>query len=231
VARPLVGITCYVEPARWGVWDCRASVLQQAYVDAVATAGGRSLILPPDDVDDQVLDVLDALVVTGGADIDPARYGAARHPTTDPARTDRDAGELLLVRGALARDLPLLGICRGAQMMAIAAGGTLIQDLPELLGHSGHRETLGTYSSHNARLAPGSRLVEVLGGSDVKVNAHHHQAVSDPGSLTACAWADDGTIEAVEDASLRFALGVQWHPEFLEDQRLFTALVASARDA
>jgi putative glutamine amidotransferase len=227
--RPLVGITCYVDQARWGLWDCRAIVVHQAYVDAVATAGGRAVVLPPDDTDADVLDVLDALVVVGGVDIDPTRYGAQRHPATDPARADRDAGELLLVHGAFDRDLPLLGICRGAQIMAVAAGGTLVQHLPDLVGHDGHREVLGAYSWHTARPAPGSRLASIVGDADVKVNAHHHQAVDDPGTLTACAWAEDGVIEAVEDPTRRFAIGVQWHPEFLDDQRLFTALVAAAR--
>ena len=229
MTRPLVGITCYVDRARWGLWNSRASVIHQAYVDAVTTAGARALVLPPDAEDDGVLDALDALVVAGGADIDPARYGAERHPTTDPARTDRDAGELLLVRGAFRRDLPMLGICRGAQLMAVATGGTLIQHLPERVGHEGHREVLGEYSWHTARPAPGSRLAAVIGTAEVKVNAHHHQAVSDPGSLVACAWAEDGVIEAVENPALRFAIGVQWHPESLDDQRLFAALVAAAR--
>jgi putative glutamine amidotransferase len=227
--RPLVGITCYVDQARWGLWNCRATVVHQAYVDAVTNAGGRAVVLPPDDTDDAVLDVVDALVVVGGVDIDPVLYGASRHPTTDPARTDRDAGDLLLVRGAFSRDLPLLGICRGAQMMAVAAGGTLVQHLPEVVGHEGHREVVGTYSWHTARPLSGSRLASVIGAAEVKVNAHHHQAVSDPGSLEACAWADDGVIEAVEDPALRFAVGVQWHPEALDDQRLFAALVSATR--
>jgi putative glutamine amidotransferase len=185
-------------------------------------------VLPPDSVDDGVLDALDALVIAGGVDIDPALYGADRHPATDPPRAERDAGELLLVRGAFARDLPLLGVCRGAQMMAVAAGGTLTQDLPEAVGHSGHREVMGEWSWHTARPAPGSRLASIAGETEVRVNAHHHQAVEDPGKLTASAWADDGVIEAVEDPHQRFAVGVQWHPEMLEDQRLFSALVFAA---
>ncbi|SHM29929.1 gamma-glutamyl-gamma-aminobutyrate hydrolase family protein [Cryptosporangium aurantiacum] len=227
--RPLVGITCYVEQARWGVWDFRASLLPQVYVDSVTAAGGRALVLPPDSTDDAVLDALDALVVAGGVDVDPARYGAVPHPSTDAPQPERDAGELLLISGAFARDLPLLGVCRGAQLMAVARGGTLIQDLPSVVGHHDHREVLGVFSWHTVRAIPGSRVADALGDTDLKVNAHHHQAVDDPGELVVTARADDGTIEAVEDPALRFAVGVQWHPEMLDDRRLFTALIDAAR--
>ncbi|GAA3390961.1 gamma-glutamyl-gamma-aminobutyrate hydrolase family protein [Cryptosporangium minutisporangium] len=225
--RPLVGITCYVEQARWGVWDFRASLIPQAYVDAVTAAGGRALVLPPDTTDDAVLDVLDALIVAGGVDVDPARYGAEPHPSTDAPQPLRDAGELLLIQGAFARDLPLLGVCRGAQLMAVARGGTLIQDLPSGI----HREVLGVFSSHPVRAEPGSGVARILGDAELKVNAHHHQAVDDPGALVVTAWAEDGTIEAVEDPTRTFAIGVQWHPEMLDDPRLFVALVDAASQA
>jgi putative glutamine amidotransferase len=227
--RPLVGITCYVEQARWGVWDFRASLIPQAYVDAVTTAGGRAIVLPPDSADDDVLDAVDALVVAGGVDVDPARYGALPHPATDVPQPERDAGELLLIHGAFARDLPLLGVCRGAQLMAVARGGTLIQDLPGLVGHDDHRPVVGTYSWHTVRPVAGSRVAGVLGDAELKVNAHHHQAVDHPGDLVVTAHAEDGTAEAVEDPTRRFALGVQWHPELLDDQRVFTALIDAAR--
>jgi len=222
--RPLIGVTSYVEQARWGVWDFRAALIPQAYVDAVTDAGGRAVVLPPDSVDDGVLDAVDALVVAGGVDVDPGRYGAEPHPATDAPQPARDAGELLLITGAFARDLPLLGVCRGAQLMAVARGGTLIQDLPG----GGHREVLGVYSWHTVRPVPGSGVARVLGDAELKVNAHHHQAVDDPGELVVTARAEDGTVEAVEDPSRRFAVGVQWHPELLDDQRLFTALVDAA---
>lgn len=226
--RPLVGVTCFVEQVRWGVWDYPAALLPLVYVDAVSRAGGRAVLLPPDDVDAGVVDALDGLVVSGGSDIDPARYGAERDPRTDEPRPDRDAGELTLLREAVARDLPTLGICRGMQLMAVAAGGSLIQHLPDVVGHDDHRPTPGVYGAHNARFAPGSRVAAVL-GPETKVNAHHHQGVADPGRLVATGWADDDVIEAVEDPARRFLLGVQWHPEATEDHRLFAALVDAAR--
>ncbi|WP_051571278.1 gamma-glutamyl-gamma-aminobutyrate hydrolase family protein [Cryptosporangium arvum] len=218
--RPLIGITSYVEQARWGVWDFRASLIPHGYVDAVKAAGGRAVLLPPDLVDDDVLDALDGLIVSGGVDVDPALYGAEPHPSTDAPQVDRDAGELLLIHGAFARDLPLLGVCRGAQLMAVARGGTLIQDLP--LGV--HREVLGVFNQHPVTPV-GGLVAQLLGDAEFKVNAHHHQAVDDPGSLVVTARAEDGVVEAVEDPAMRFAVGVQWHPELLDDPRLFRALV------
>ncbi|MFG1923604.1 gamma-glutamyl-gamma-aminobutyrate hydrolase family protein [Cryptosporangium sp. NPDC048952] len=218
--RPLIGITSYVEHARWGVWDFRASLVPYGYVEAVQAAGGRAVLLPPDSVDDDVLDAVDGLIVSGGVDVDPALYGAVPHPSTDPPQVARDAGELTLIRGSFARDLPLLGVCRGAQLMAVARGGTLVQDLP--LGV--HRDVLGVFNWHPVTPV-GGLLADILGDAELKVNAHHHQAVDDPGSLVVTARAEDGVIEAVEDPTQRFAIGVQWHPELLEDSRLFVALV------
>lgn len=225
--RPVVGITTYVEPASWAVWhDVPAALVPQTYVQMVADAGGRAVLLPPDGVDADVLAVLDALVLAGGADVGAGLYGQPPAPLTD-SRPDRDAGELALARGALDRDLPVLGVCRGMQLLAVAAGGTLHQHLPDLVGHERHRPAPGVYGSHPVRFAPGSRIAALM-GDDTQVNSYHHQAVADPGTLAVTGWADDGVVEALEDPARRFLLGVQWHPEAARDVRLFRALVAAS---
>jgi putative glutamine amidotransferase len=226
--RPVVGITSYVEPATWGVWHgVPAALLPHAYVRAVAAAGGRAVLLPPDDLDADVVGVLDALVVAGGADLGPDLYGARAEPLTD-SRPDRDAGEILLLRAALAADLPVLGVCRGMQLLAVAYGGRLHQHLPDVLGHDKHRPAVGVHGSHGVRFAAGSRIAEIM-QDDTEVNSYHHQGVADPGGLSVTGWADDGVVEAVEDPARRFVVGVQWHPEEARDQRPFAALVAAAR--
>jgi putative glutamine amidotransferase len=228
--RPVIGITAYVEPASWTVWhDQRAVVLPWDYVEAVTAAGGRAVVVPPDDTDADVLDVLDGLVLAGGADLGPELYGADREPLTDP-RPDRDAGEITLLRAALDRGLPVLGVCRGMQLLAAACGGRLHQHLPDVVGHEKHRSAPGVYGVHPVRFAAGSRIAELM-GSDIEVNSYHHQGVADPGSLTVTGWADDGVAEALEDPARRFLLGVQWHPEAARDIRLFAALVEAARPA
>ncbi|MFZ4511539.1 MAG: gamma-glutamyl-gamma-aminobutyrate hydrolase family protein, partial [Candidatus Nanopelagicales bacterium] len=153
MGRPVIGLSTYVEPARWGAWDVPAALLHTWYVDAVQTAGGRVVLLPPDTADDDVLDRIDGLILIGGADVGPANYGAEPHPSVDAPRVERDASELLLCRGAHARDLPLLGICRGMQVMAVAHGGSLIQDLPDAGYGLVHRERPGTFTEHDVRLA------------------------------------------------------------------------------
>jgi putative glutamine amidotransferase len=228
--RPLVGITCYIESASWGTWqDTPAALLPHAYVRAVTGAGARPVLLPPDDTDAGVLDVLDGLVLAGGADIDPARYGDDPHPETTGLRPERDAGELTLLGPALDRGVPVLGVCRGMQLMAVAAGGRLIQHMPDEVGHDTHRPGLGVYGVHGASFEPGSRIASVL-GEFTEVNSYHHQGVADPGWLNVSGWADDGSIEAIEDPSQPFTLGVQWHPESTEDHRLFGALAEAARE-
>lgn len=225
---PVVGITCYVEQARWGVWDVPAAVLPFRYVERVEAAGGRAVVLPPSAAaDDAVLDRLDAVVFAGGADLDPGTYGQAPHPETAGLRPERDAAELPLMRAALDRDLPVLGICRGMQVMAVVNGGSLVQHLPDLVGHERHRPAPGVYGLHEVRLAPGSRAQAIL-GETVSVPSYHHQGLDSAGSLEVTGWADDDSPEVVEDPAKRFAVGVLWHPEAGDDLRLFTALVAAA---
>ena len=224
--RPIIGITTYSEPASWGVWhDIDAALVPNAYVDAVTLAGGRAVLLPPDGTDAGVLDVLDGLVLAGGADLGPGLYGAEPEPLTD-TRPDRDAGEMLLARAALDADLPVLGVCRGMQLLVVAAGGRLHQHLPDVLGHEKHRPAPGVYGSQPARFAEGSRIAALM-GDDVGIHCYHHQGVADAGSLTVTGRADDGLPEAVEDPDRRFVLGVQWHPELVRDRRLFGALVSA----
>ncbi len=213
MARPLIGLTTYVEPARWGAWNVRAALLPEWYVDAVREAGGRAVLLPPDTADEDVLDRIDGLIIIGGADIGPANYRAEAHPTTDEPRVERDAGEILLCRGARARDLPLLGICRGMQVMAVACGGALIQDLPDAGYGLIHREVPGSFTEHPVTLAEGSRAAAIYGATRIDTNSSHHQGVADPGDLTPTGWTDDGLIEVLEAPEARFTVGVQWHPE------------------
>ena len=234
--RPIVGITSYVEPASWGVWiDQDAALIRKSYVDAVTAAGARAVILPPDDTDADVLRALDALIIAGGADLGPDLYGEEPGPLTR-SRPDRDRGESLLLKAALATDLPVLGICRGMQLLAVTYGGRLHQHLPDVVGSDKHRPGLGVYGWHGITLSPGSLAAEVAGDGPegdgrVEVNTYHHQGVADPGSLSVTAWADDGVVEAVEDPTKRFVLGVQWHPEEAGERRIFESLVDAARTA
>lgn len=229
--RPVIGISAYREQARWGVWDQPAVLVPATYVDQVAEAGGLPVVIPPSTgADPQVLELLDGLVLAGGADLNPERYGQTVHAETAGWRDDRDSGELTLVDGALQRDLPLLGICRGLQIMTVHAGGSLQQHLPDVVGHEGHRPEPGVFGIHDVTLAPGSRTHAIL-GDQVSVKSYHHQGVGDPGSLRVAGHAVDGSIEVVEAPDRRFAVGVLWHPEAGDDPRLFQALVAAASAA
>ena len=230
VSRPVIGITSYAQDARWGVWHLPAALVPLAYVDAVEKAGGRAIVIPPAEEDaEDTLDMLDGIVFSGGADVDPAHYGAERHPETDRPQTRRDAGELALLHAALARDMPTLAICRGFQLLNVARGGDLIQHLPEEVGHDVHKQVPGEFAVHPVEVREGSRLGSIVGASS-EVTSHHHQAVGRLGDgLVECAWADDGTLEALEDPTRRFVVGVQWHPEAGEDRALFEALVEEAR--
>lgn len=229
MTRPVIGISAYREQARWGVWDMPAVLVPAGYVDKVGAAGGLPVVLPPStSLDPQVLDLLDGLVLAGGADLDPEVYGETPHAETSGWRPDRDAGELAVLDGALARDVPVLGICRGLQIMTVHAGGRLEQHLPDVVGHERHRPEPGVFGEHSVRLATGATVQRVLGDT-ATVKSYHHQGVADTGTLTVTGWADDGTVEVVEVPGRRFAVGVLWHPEAGDDPRLFEALVAAAR--
>jgi putative glutamine amidotransferase len=227
--RPIVGITSYAEDARWGVWEQPAALIPLSYVDAVEKAGGRALLIPPcPEGVEETLDCLDGLIFSGGADLDPECYGAEAHPETNGTHPERDDAELALLEGALARDMPVLAICRGSQVLNVARGGDLVQHLPEVVGHEDHKHTPGVFADHDVEIVPGTRLAEVV-GKHAPVKSHHHQGYGRLGEgLRAAASAADGTVEAIEDPSQRFALGVLWHPEESEDSALFEALVAEA---
>ena len=234
--KPVIGLSSYAEPAQWAAWHAPAALLPLNYAEQVAAAGGVPVLLPPVAGITAAIDRLDALVLTGGGDIDPARYGAAPHPRTGQANAERDQAELDLLAAALAAGLPVLGICRGLQLLNIAYGGTLHQHLADLgpAGDGGHTPQPGTFGSHPIRVAPGSMLADILpAGRPLAVPTAHHQAIDRLGAgLTATAWAADGIIEAVELTGGEhhpFVLAVQWHPEAGDDPRLFRALVAAAQ--
>jgi putative glutamine amidotransferase len=229
--RPLIGLTTYRERARWGVWDQPADLLPVMYADAIVRAGGVPVLLPPatDDPDAAAAAVarLDGLVVSGGADVDPHQYGEEPHPATASWRPDRDAWELALLTSAAAANLPTLGVCRGMQVMAVAAGGTLDQHTPDLVGHEEHSPGGDVFGEVEVSTEESSTLGSILGPA-VTVHCHHHQSVHSHPGFEAVARAEDGTLEAMEVPGERFCLGVQWHPEMGRDQRLFDALVRAA---
>jgi len=231
MSRPVIGITSYAQEASWGVWHLPAVLIPLAYVDAVEHAGGRAVVIPPSDEGvDETLEALDGIIFSGGADLDPTIYGADPHPETDAPQARRDAGELALLRSALERDMPVLAICRGVQLLNVARGGDLVQHLPEEVGHDEHKEVPGEFAEHPVEIKGGSRLAAIVGERS-DVTSHHHQGLGRVGDgLVETAWARDGTLEGVEDPSRRFAVGVQWHPEAGEDAALFEALVSEARD-
>lgn len=232
--RPVIGLTTYLQQAQTGVWDVRASFLPAIYVEGVTLAGGIVTLLPPQPVDDsiadRVLDGLDGLVLTGGRDVDPAAYGQAPHPRTEQPARDRDALEFALVRRALDRGLPILGICRGAQVLNVALGGTLHQHLPEVVGHGWHQAGNAVFNTSAITTVPGTRVASLIGPS-TEAQCYHHQAIADLGAgLIASAWDRDGVVEAVEiPGDEQFVVAVQWHPEErLDDLRLFAGVVQAA---
>jgi putative glutamine amidotransferase len=227
MSKPLIGITTYVEPASWGHWNVEAALVPYDYVRAVERAGGRAVLVPPDDDgNEEVLDALDGLIFSGGNDMAAESYGAEAAAETTGTNPARDSGELALLTAALERDLPVLAICRGVEVLNVARGGDLVQHLPDVVGHEEHRAVVGEFSEHPVRVDPESRLREVRGA----VKSHHHQGLGRIGEgLREVAWAEDGVVEAVEDPDKSFLVGVLWHPEAGEDQRLFEQLVEAAR--
>lgn len=226
---PLIGLSTYREQARWGVWHQPADLLPTAYARAVEQAGGVPVLLPPQSPASAptVVERLDGLLVTGGADVDPARYGELPHARTAGWRTDRDAWELALLEAAEARELPVLGICRGMQVMAVHSGGTLDQHLPDSVGHQTHSPSGPEFGDVDIETVAGTRLRMLLGDRS-SVGCHHHQSVREHPGFVVAARAEDGTVEAIEAPGERFRVAVQWHPETRADAGLFAGLVAAA---
>jgi putative glutamine amidotransferase len=244
MARPVIGICTALERARWSVWDQQAALLPRNYVEAVQRAGALAVMLAPDPalVEDpgELLDLLDGLVLAGGADIDPASYGEPRHRETASTVPERDVFEIALARAAIARELPVLGICRGMQLINVAYGGTLIQHLPERFGHHEHCRVAGSFedADHDVILQAGSLVAQVVGATRHATKSHHHQGVDrlGEGLVVSATSALDGLPEALEldgEASPagtgQFVLGVQWHPEADATSPIVGALVAAAR--
>jgi len=225
-------MTTYSEVTEFGVWRTPAAVLHRGYVDIVSRAGGLPVLLPPvESGHAELLSRVDGLVLTGGADVDPARYGQDPHPSV-VSRPERDASEFVLLDVALERGLPVLGVCRGMQVLNVALGGTLIQHLPEATGSTAHQPEPAIFGDSKVRLEPGSAAERIL-GEQTACHCYHHQAIDRLGEgLRAVGWAADGTVEAVERPDGPFVLGVQWHPEQnLDDLRLFAAFVTAARES
>ena len=229
MARPLIGITTYVTPAKWSHWDTEAALIPAAYVNAIERAGGRALLVPPsEDGVEETLQALDGLLFSGGSDLDPGLYEQNSHEETSGIHEMRDRAELALLEAALERDMPVLAICRGSQVLNVARGGDLVQHLPDVVGDEKHKHTPGTFADHDVTLDDGTRLGLLL-GDRAPVKSHHHQGIGRIGEgLRVAAHAEDGTVEAVEDPNRRFVVGVLWHPEAGDDARLFEELVREA---
>lgn len=231
MARPVIGITTYVTPAKWSYWEMEAALIPADYVYAVERAGGRALLVPPsEDGVEETLQALDGLLFSGGSDLDPGLYEQEPHEETFGIHEARDRAELVLLEAALERDMPVLAICRGSQVLNVARGGDLVQHLPEVVGDEKHKHTPGAFADHDVTLKDGTRLGSLL-GDRAPVKSHHHQGIGRIGEgLRVAAHAEDGTVEAVEDPGRRFAVGVLWHPEAGEDARLFEELVREAAE-
>jgi putative glutamine amidotransferase len=230
-AKPVIGLSMYREQTRFRVWDTVADVLPARYATSVELAGGIPVLLP--EVVDGAVEVvarLDGLVICGGNDVDPSRYGASPHQRTTGWRPERDAWELALLDAADAAGLPTLGICRGMQVMAVWAGGRLNQHVPDEVGHHGHSPGSAQYGSTEIKTAADSTVQALLGDS-FTVSCHHHQSVAEAPGFLVTAEAPDGTPEAMEAAGRGFWLGVQWHPEVLDDLGLFQGLVRAAQNS
>jgi putative glutamine amidotransferase len=228
--KPVIGITTDLTRATFGSWEEDTALVPADYVIAIERAGGRPLLVPPSEEGiEETLDALDGVLFSGGGVLDPQLYGQKAHPKTKGIVPERDKGELALLQAALARDMPVLAVCRGSQVLNVALGGDLVQHLPDVVGDEKHKHTPGAYADHDVNVEPETRLGALL-GDRAPVKSHHHQGFGQLGEgLRESARAEDGTLEALEDPSRRFALGVLWHPEAGEDMRLFEALVEEAR--
>lgn len=227
--RPVIGVTAYSEQAKWAAWDVQATLLPQAYIDRIAAAGGLPVLLPSVPDAAEAIDRVDALVIAGGGDIDPARYRSEAHANTGFVRPARDTAEFALAERAFEARIPVLGICRGLQVINVLRGGTLVQHLPDRLGDGRHAPAPGQYGRHQVALVPGSRTAQLYGRTELDVATSHHQAVDTLGAgLVVTGRAPDGTVEALEVPGHPFAVAVQWHPEVDDDLSPFTGLVAAA---
>jgi len=234
VTRPVIGICAAIESAKWAAWEVLVNLSPRTYSLAVQRAGGIALVLPPDDVvaesPDELLDMIDALILAGGSDIDPGSYGAKPHPETRGTRPERDRFEIALGTRALERDMPVLGICRGMQMLNVIQGGTINQHVRDLVNNDLHRHTPGVFTDHRVRLEPGSRAARVAGAEHTEVKSAHHQGLEELGEgVVTSGWADDGVVEAIELPGKEFAVGVLWHPEEDEQSRVVGSVVEEAR--
>ena len=234
MSRPVIGLSTYREQARWGAWDQPADLLPTVYARSIEAAGGVPVLLPPSvpyaDAATSCVARLDGLVISGGADVSPSAYGEAPHEHTTSWRDDRDSWELALLDAADAVGLPVLGVCRGMQVMAVHAGGVLDQHVPDAVGHEQHSPGGDSFGSTAVSIAPESRLASMLGPS-LTVHCHHHQSVRSHPGFSAAAWADDGLLEAMEAPGERLCVAVQWHPEMAVDAGLFKALIDAAASA
>ncbi len=235
MSAPAIGICAAVERVHWGAWEETVTMAPRSYASAVQAAGAVALLLPPDalvtDDPDRVLERIDGLILAGGSDVDPETYGAQRHPETKGTWPGRDRFELALARGALRRGMPLLGICRGMQVLNVALGGTLHQHLPELVGHEDHRHRPGSFGDHEVRLQSASLAARAAGAERIMVKSHHHQGVERMGEgLEVSGWSiQDEVVEAIELPGESFALGVLWHPEEDTKSRVISAMVEVAK--
>ena len=235
--RPAIGIVTSLERAQYGVWDTQAALLPFLYVSAIQRAGGLAVMIPPDaqlaENPDEMLDQLDGLLLAGGSDIDPGSYGQERHPETKGMVPERDTVEIALATRAMERDMPILGICRGMQLLNVAAGGTLLQHLPDIVGHTEHRRSLGSFedNDHDVTLDPGSLAARAAGESLHVTKSHHHQGLDEIGECFIVTGRStmDKLPEAIEDPRKQYVLGVQWHPEADETSQVVASLVDEAR--
>jgi putative glutamine amidotransferase len=230
--RPVIGICARVAAVTWLNFDVTATLLPRMYTDLLASVGCTPVLLPLTPGIGQVIGRLDGLLLPGGGDVDPARYGAAPHPKTAGVDASTDAAEFALLEAALRTGVPFLGICRGLQVLNVLRGGTLHQYLPDLTGNATHEPRPGEFGTQQLKLQPGSHLARIFGGGTTEVPCFHHQAIDRLGTgLTATAWAQDGVVEAVEAAGHPFAVGVQWHADKIGDERPFLAFAGAARHA